>query len=83
MAELRLNAGEKDGLDAGFLIQWLQSRLAMRVSEFGSVLVNETTSTILIPQDKAADATVVLSDLKIGEKKIEVQVTPPRQARRK
>ena len=55
----------------------------MRVSEFGSVLVNETTSTILIPQDKVADATVVLSDLTFGEKKVEVHVTPPRQARKK
>jgi hypothetical protein len=83
MSELRLNAGEKDGLDAGFLIQWLQARLAMRVSEFGSVMVNETTSTILIPQDKASDAAVLLADLTFGEKKVEVQVIPPRQARRK
>ena len=83
LVELKLNAGEKDGMDAGFLVQWLQSRLAMRVSEFGAVSVQETTSTVLIPQDRVSDATVMLGELRFGDKTVEVQVVPPRQARRR
>jgi hypothetical protein len=83
LVELKLNAGEKDGLDAGFLVQWLQSRLAMRVSEFGGVSVQETTSTVLIPQDRVSDATVMLGELRFGDKIVEVQVVPPKQNRRR
>jgi hypothetical protein len=83
LVEVKLNAGKADGLDPGFLVQWLQSRLAMRASEFGAVQVFDSSSTVFIPQERVADATVILSGLRFGSKVVEVQVMPSKQGRRK
>ena len=82
MVEVKLNAGKDDGLEADTLIQWLQSRLAMRTSEFGAINIRGTSSAIFIPPQRVDDTKRMLNGLKFGDKILEVQVMPPRHRKR-
>jgi|GEM_PF-4478973 len=83
LVELRLNLGREDGLDGGFIIQWLQSRLAMRSSEFGPVKVFDHSAIISVPADRAVDAIGMLTGLNFSGKTLEAeQITPKFQKKR-
>ncbi|MFH1438605.1 MAG: DEAD/DEAH box helicase [Pseudomonadota bacterium] len=82
MVELKLNAGKDDGLEADTLIQWLQSRLAMRASEFGAINIMGTSGVMFIPPQRVDDTKRMLDGLKFGDKTLEVQVMPSRHRKR-
>jgi hypothetical protein len=72
MVELELSCGSEDGVEAGYLAQWLQSRLAMRVSELGPIKVLERRSLVTVPRERAGEASVMLGELSFGGTKVAV-----------
>ena len=72
MVELRLSCGSDDGVESDFLAQWLQSRLAMRVSELGPIEIGRSRTVITVPRERADEASLVLGGLTFGTRKVEV-----------
>jgi hypothetical protein len=73
MVELELSCGADDGVEADYLAQWLQSRLAMRVSELGPIRVHERRTIVTVPRERAGEASMMLSGLAFGDRKVEVR----------
>ncbi len=72
MVELRLSCGSDDGVEADFLVQWLQSRLAMRISELGPIKIDRGRTVITVPKERADEARMILGGLTFGARKVEV-----------
>jgi ATP-dependent RNA helicase DeaD len=74
MVEVEMSCGREAGVERDYIAQWLQSRLAMRVSELGPIEVGDASTRITVPEERVEEAVRMLAELTFGECRPEVKI---------
>ncbi len=82
MVEIALGCGRDAGVKADYVAQWLQSRLAMRVSELGPIDVQDDSTVVTVPRERADEVVRILSDMSFGECRPEARILDAQERRR-